>query len=117
MPRTGTTLCHSKIGYVNVMLLFRSRHTSYQFTSGPLQWRQRKLSTRRTKFTVTLKFNSSNCNMAFVKLQRTQSLARPTTHAAILTFSTSHKSISSQKHNLSTSLAAPKANPIFHAAK
>ena len=27
--RTGTTLCHSKIGYVNAMLLFRSRHTSY----------------------------------------------------------------------------------------
>ena len=44
MPRTGTTLCHPKIGYVNAMLLFRSRHTSYQFTSGPLQWRQRILS-------------------------------------------------------------------------
>ena len=26
MPRTGTTLCHPKIGYVNAMLLFRSRH-------------------------------------------------------------------------------------------
>ena len=49
-----------------------------------------------TKFTVTLKFNSSNCNMSFVKLQRTQSLARPTTHAAISTFSTSHNSISPQ---------------------
>ena len=34
-------------------------------------------------------------NMAFVKLQRTQSLTRPTTHAAISTFSTSHNSISS----------------------
>ena len=39
---------------------------------------------------------SSNCNIAFAKLQRTQSLARPTTHAAISTFSTSHNSISSQ---------------------
>ena len=37
-------LCHPKIGYVNAMLLRRSRHTSYQFTSGPLQWRQRILS-------------------------------------------------------------------------
>ena len=44
---------------------------------------------------------------------KTQSLTRPTTHTAI---STSHNSISSQKHNFSTSLAAPKANPIFHAA-
>ena len=26
MPRTGTTLCHPKIGYVNAMFLFRSRH-------------------------------------------------------------------------------------------
>ena len=26
MPRTGITLCHSKTGYVSVMLLFRSRH-------------------------------------------------------------------------------------------
>ena len=26
MPRTGTTLCHPKIGYVNVILLFCSRH-------------------------------------------------------------------------------------------
>ena len=26
MPRTGTTLCHPKIGYVNAMFLFRSQH-------------------------------------------------------------------------------------------
>ena len=26
IPRTGTTLCHPKIGYVNAMLLFCSRH-------------------------------------------------------------------------------------------
>ena len=26
MPHTGTTLCHPKIGYVNAMHLFRSRH-------------------------------------------------------------------------------------------
>ena len=44
---------------------------------------------------------------------KTQSLTRPTTHAAI---STSHNSISSQYSQPFTSLAAPKANPIFHAA-
>ena len=47
---------------------------------------------------------------------KTQSLTRPTTHAAISTFSTSHNSISSQYSQPFTSLAAPKANPIFHAA-
>ena len=56
------------------------------------------------------KFNSYNCNISFVKMQRTQSLTRPTTHAAILTFSTSHNSISSQYSQPFTSLAAPKAN-------
>ena len=47
---------------------------------------------------------------------KTQSLTRPTTHAATSTFSTSHNSISSQYSQPFTSLAAPKANPIFHAA-
>ena len=57
-----------------------------------------RLSTRRTKTMVTLK----------------QSLTRPTTHAAISTFSTSYNSISSQYSQPFTSLAAPKANQIFH---
>ena len=47
---------------------------------------------------------------------KTQSLTRPTTHAAISTFSTSHNAISSQYSQPFTSLAAPKANRIFHAA-
>ena len=46
-------------------------------------------------------------------MQKTQSLTRPTTHAVI---STSHNSISSQYSQPFTSLAAAKANPIFHAA-
>ena len=46
-------------------------------------------------------------------MQTTQSLTRPTTHATI---STSHNSISSQYSQPFTSLAAPKANPIFYAA-
>ena len=47
---------------------------------------------------------------------KTQSLTRLTTHAAISTFSTSHNSISSQYSQPFTSLAAPKATQIFHAA-
>ena len=53
--------------------------------------------------------------MSFVKIQGTQSLTCPTTHAAISTISTSHNLISPQYSQPSTSLAAPKANPIFHA--
>ncbi len=49
-------------------------------------------------------------------MQRTQSRTRPTTPAALSTFSTSHNSISSKYSQPFTSLAAPKANPIFHAA-
>ena len=87
-----------KIGYVNAMLLFRSWHLAINSPLGHFNGDQLTPSpqfTRHTKTTVTPKFNSSNCNMAFVKLQRTQSLARPTTHVAITTFSTSHNSISS----------------------
>ena len=59
---------------------------------------------------------STTATMSFVKIQRTQSLTHPTTHAATSTFSTSHNSISSQYSQPFTSLAAPKAYPIFHAA-
>ena len=62
------------------------------------------------------KFNSYNCNMSFVKMQRTQSLTRLVTHTAISTFSTSHNSILSKYSQPFMTLAAPKANPIFHAA-
>ena len=106
MPRTGTTLCHPKIGYVNAMLLFHSRHTSYQFTSGPLQWRQRILSSPKIpdtrNYTVTLKFNPSHVQRHMLPSQPSQLLV---TQFRLNT------------HNLSMSLAAPKANPIFHAAK
>ena len=94
MPRTGITLCHPKIGYVNATLLFR-KQLALNSPLGHLNGDNAHLSTRRTKTMVTLKFNSYNCNMSFVKIQRTQSLPRPTTHAAISTFSTSHNSISS----------------------
>ena len=76
MPRTGTTLCYPKIGYVDP-------------TRNPALWASLMETNARLlpklpdaqNYTVTLKFNP---------------LTRPTTHAAISTFSTSHNSISSQ---------------------
>ena len=75
-----------KIGYVDAMPLFRSRHPALNSPLGHFNGDNAHLSTRRTKLTVTQKFISSNGNMAFAKLRRTQSLARPTTHAAFLNF-------------------------------
>ena len=70
-----------------------------------------------TKLTVTSKVQFLQLQHVFrQKRKKTQSLTRPTTHAATSTFSTSHNSISSQYSQPFTSFAAPKANPIFHAA-
>ena len=81
-----------KIGYVDAKPLFRSRHLALNSPLGHFNGDNARLSTRRTKLTVTPKFISSNGNMAFAKLRRTQSLARPTTRAAS---QLSHNSISS----------------------
>ena len=94
MPRTGTTLCHPKSNPALDMLALNS----------PLGH-----------------FNGDQCTPLHqtdknLGDSKTQSLTCPTTHAAISTFSTSHNSISSQYSQPFTSLAAPKANPIFHAA-
>ena len=67
-------------------------------------------------YTVTSKVQFLQLQQCLSLNLRTLSLSRPTTHAAITTFSTSHNSISSQYLQPFTSLAAPKANPIFHAA-
>ena len=75
-----------KIGYVDAMPLFRSRHLALNSPLGHFNGDNARLSTRRTKLTVTPKFISSNGNMAFAKLRRTQSLARPTTRTAFLNF-------------------------------
>ena len=105
MPRTGTTLCHPKIGYVDQSVIPLSTRMEITPTLP-------KYQTRNSRWHP--KFNSYNCNMSFVKnAKKTQSLTRPTTHAAI---STSLNSITSQHSQTFTSLAAPKANPIFHAA-
>ena len=104
MPRTGTTLCHPKIGYVNAMPLFRKRHLALNSPLGYFNGDQRTPSPQVTRHTKLLGDS------------KVQSLTRPTTHAAISTFSNSHNSISSQYSQPFTSLAAPKANPIFYAA-
>ena len=80
MPHTGTTLCHLKIGYVNVMPLFRKRHIALNSPLGHLNGDNTNSPPDSQNYMVTLKFNP---------------LTHPTTHAAISTFSTSHNAISS----------------------
>ena len=101
MPCKGTTLCHPKIGYVD---LTRNPALDTLALNSPLGHFN---GDQRTPLHHTDKNHGDS---------KTQSLTRPTTHAAISTFSTSHNSLSSQYSQPFTSLAAPKANPIFHAA-
>ena len=101
MPRTGTTLCHPKIGDVD---LTRNPALDALALNSPLGHFN---GDQRTPLHQTDKNHGDS---------KIQSLTRPTTHVAISTFSTSHNSISSQYSQPFTSLAAPKANPIFHAA-
>ena len=72
------------------MPLFRSRHLALNSPLGHFNGDNTRLSTRPTKLTVTPKFISSSGNMAFAKLRRTQSLARPTTRAVFSTLSYLH---------------------------
>ena len=65
MPRTGTTLCHPKIGYVDPTRNPALDTLALNSPLGHFNGDNALLSTRRTKTMVTLKFNSYNCNMAF----------------------------------------------------
>ena len=68
MPRTGPTLCHPKIGYVDLSVTPLSTHklpihrwsTLTEITPSLPQIPDAKL-------TVTPNFNSYNCDMSFVK--------------------------------------------------
>ena len=71
-------------------LAMSMRHLALNSPLGHFNGDNARLSTRRTKLTVTPKFISSNGNMAFAKLQRTQSLARPTIRAVFSTLSYLH---------------------------
>ena len=96
---------------VNAMPLFRSQHLALNSPLGYFNGDNARLSNRRTKLTVTPKFISSNSNMAFAKLRRTQSLARPTIRAAFLNFLITPFSLLIHYETCSTN-----ANYIFHAA-
>ena len=87
MPSQEQLYVTPKIGYVDAMPLFRSRHLALNSPLGHFNGDNAHLSTRRTKLTVTPKLISSNGNMVFAKLRRTQSLARPTTRAIFSTLS------------------------------
>ena len=103
MPRTGRTLCHPKIGSVDLSAI-------------PLSTRLLSPNTRHETHGDIQSSIPTTATCLSSKMQKTQSRTRPTTHAATTTFSTSHNSISSLYSQPFTSLAAPKANPIFHAA-
>ena len=106
MPRTGPTLCHPKIGYVDLSVTPLSTHmlpihrwsTLMEITPTLPQIPDAKL-------TVTSKFNSYNCDMSFVKNAKVQSLTSDNTRCLLNI---------SWRHFVSTltSLAAPKANLI-----
>ena len=98
-----------QIGYVDAMPLFRSRHQALNSPLGHFNGDNARLSVRRTKLTVTPKFISFN--MAFAKLRRTQSLARPTIRAAFLNSIISPFRLLAYYETCSTN-----ANYIFHAA-
>ena len=111
MPRTGTTLCHPQNWLCRYDAQLNHRHLALNSPLGHFNGDNARLSTRRTKLTVTPKFISSNGNMAFAKLQRTQSLARPTTRATFLNFLVTPFRLLTHIETCST-----KANYIFHAA-
>ena len=104
MPRTGTTLCHPKIGYVDLSVI-------------PLSTRMEIMPTLPqipdTKLTVTSK-------VQFQQLQQTSKMPKKSTTPHTSNDTRCHFnfsiSISSQYSQPFTSLAAPKANPKFHAA-
>ena len=82
MPRTGTTLCHPKIGYVDQSVILLSTRMEITPTLPYIP---------DTKLTVTSKVQFLQLHVFRQKMQKTQSLTRPTTHSA---FPTSHDAIS-----------------------
>ena len=118
MPRTGTTLCHLKICYVDLTrnpaldtLALNSLlgHLNGESTYSP--------QIPDTKLTVTYKVQflqlqhvfRQKCNEHNPSHVQRHTLPSQPSQLLITQFRLN-------KHNLSTSLAAPKANPIFHAA-
>ena len=69
MPRTGTTLCHPKIGYVDP-----TRNPALNSLLGHFNGDHARLSTRRTKTMVTLKHNPSHVRRPMLPSQPSQLL-------------------------------------------
>ena len=95
MPSTGTTLCHPKIGYVDLSVTPLSTYKfPFHLWSTLMEITPTLPQIPDTKLRVTSKVQFLQLQHVFrQKRKKTQSLTRPTTHA---TFSTSHDAISSQ---------------------
>ena len=118
MPRTGTTLCHPKIGYVD---LTRNPALNTLALNSPLAHFN---GDQRTPSLHQTDKNYGDSKVQFLQLQhvfRQKCNEHNPSHVRrhMLPSQPSQHLITQfrpNKHNLSTSLAAPKANPIFHAA-
>ena len=118
MPHTGTTLCHPQIWLCRCDAQLSSRRLALNSPLGHFNGDNAQIfkssNTRHTKLTVTPKLISSNGNMAFAKLRRTQSIARSTIHAAFLNFLITPFRL--YTHNLAYETCSTNTNYIFHAA-
>ena len=74
MPRTGTTLCHPKIGYVDPTRNPALDTLALNSPLGHFNGDHARLSTRRTQTTVTLKFNPSHVRQHTLPSQPSQHL-------------------------------------------
>ena len=115
MPCTGTTLYHPQNWLCRCDAQLSSRHLALNSPLGHFNGNNAGLSTRLTKLTVTPKFISSNGNMAFAKLRRIQSLARPTTRTAFLNFLITPFRLLT--HNLSYETCSTKGKPNIPCCK
>ena len=119
MPHTGTTLCHPKIGYVNAMLLFHSQHLAINSPLGHFNGDNaysppQKYQTHKTHGDIQSSFPPTATWLSLNYSERNPSHVRrhtlPSQPSQLLI-----TQFRLNTHNLSMSLAAPKANPIFHA--
>ena len=77
MPRTGTTLCHPKIGYVDPTRNPALDTLAFNSPLGHFNGDHARLSTRRTKTMVTLKHNPSHVRRHALPSQHSQLLITP----------------------------------------
>ena len=80
MPRTGTTLCHPKIGYVDLTRNPALDTLALNSPLGHFNGEHARLSTRRTKTMVTLKHNPSHVRRHTLPSQYTITLFRLNTN-------------------------------------